>query len=613
MGGKRRQMKGEAGTGIRFDRNNLDRSASPYLLQHAGNPVWWQEWNRGVLDHAVSQDKLLLVSSGYSTCHWCHVMAAGAFSDPETADFLNRNFVCIKIDREERPDIDQFLMHFCQEQNGTCGWPLNVFLTPGVRPFFALTYAPAHHEDGRMSFLDVAAQISGYYAKYGHTVQPFQIAETRPRETRETALISDLSDFYDDDFGGFGRGQKFPPHTTLLFLLYRLAGEEDPRIRVMCTETLDAMRMKGLHDHLQGGFFRYCTDRKWTIPHFEKMLYDQAMALWTYALAFKILEKEEYRTTALKTLACLEETFLHERFFVTAFNADTEHAEGATYLWSRQELAGTLTPEAFDTFTEAYDISEEGNFEGRNHLIRKSDAETEEIERKLLSLRNQRAQPSRDDKILSGGNALVAVALIQAGRLLDRPELEEKGSALTQRILDLFRHGTSLGHSLFNGHMNDHNFLTDIAALLLAVSLLAETNDRWFHIMEELTISLLTFRENGKWVESRAEDFMPVGASWFDHPTPSGVSLAEMVLTRAAILTGNDLPPMEYVRPWISDFYNINVMIRNGRFHVYTTSRPLPWSTIPAHSIQKRGTPETDCYRGSCQVMPILMPPLKSP
>lgn len=608
MGGEKRQMKGEAGTGNCFDRNNLDRSASPYLLQHAGNPVWWQEWGIEVLDHAVRQDKPLLVSSGYSTCHWCHVMAAGAFSDPVTADFLNRHFVCIKIDREQRPDIDQFLMHFCQEQNGSGGWPLNVFLTPGVRPFFALTYAPAHEEGGRISFLEVATQIAGYYAKYGHTVQPFQIAETRPQETQETALISDLSNFYDDDYAGFGRGQKFPPHSTLLFLLYRLAGEEDPIVRVMCTETLDAMRMRGLHDHLQGGFFRYCVDRQWTIPHFEKMLYDQAMALWTFALAFKVLRKEEFRKTARKILACLDESYLHKGFYVTAFNADTEHVEGATYLWSREELAGTLTPEEFNAFTEAYDISEEGNFEGRNHLLRKSNAELQEIERKLLALRNQRPQPSRDDKILSGLNALVATALIQAGRLLDRPELEEKGSALTQRILDVFRNSTSLGHSLFKGKRHDQPFLSDISSLLLAITLLAETSDKWFKTMEELTQVLLTFREEGKWVESRADDFRPVGASWFDHPTPSGVSLAEMALTRSAILSGNDLPPTEYVRPWMSDFYNINVMIRNGLFHVYTTAKPLPWNSLPAHAIQKRGIPETDCYRGSCQVKPDLAP-----
>jgi uncharacterized protein YyaL (SSP411 family) len=539
-------------------------------------------------------------------------MAAGAFSDPATADFLNRNFVCIKIDREQRPDIDQFLMHFCQEQNGSGGWPLNVFLTPGVRPFFALTYAPAHEEGGRISFLEIATLIAGYSTQYGHTVQPFQITETRPPVTPEATLVSDLSHFYDDDFGGFGRGQKFPPHSTLLFLLYRLAGEEDPIVRVMCTETLDAMRMRGLHDHLQGGFFRYCVDRQWTIPHFEKMLYDQAMALWTFALAFKVLGKEEYRITARKILACLEESFLHEGFYVTAFNADTEHVEGATYLWSREELAGILTPEEFEAFSETYHITGEGNFEGCNHLIRKNDRSLEETERKLLTIRNLRSQPSRDDKILSGLNALVAVSLIQAGRLLDQPELEEKGSALTERLVENFWNGTSLGHSRFNGKLRDQPFLTDISALLLAVTLLAETGEKWFRIMEELAQSLLTFRENGKWVESRAEDFHPVEAAWFDHPTPSGVSLAEMALTRAAILNGNDLTPTEYLRPWMSDFYNLNVLIRNGLFHVYTTTKPLPGSTIPANVVQKRGTPETDCYRGICQVMPNPAPASKN-
>lgn len=597
-----------------FSRNTLDVATSPYLLQHAGHPVWWQEWSREVLDHALVEDKPLLVSSGYSTCHWCHVMAAGAFSDPATAGFLNQHFVCIKIDREQRPDIDQVLMQFMQEQNGHGGWPLNVFLTPGGDPFFALTYAPVREEGGRISFLEVAQQIIGYYRKHGRFVQPFAPGESPPPVMGELPPVDELARYYDEEYGGFGRGQKFPPHSTLLFLLYRLAAEETPLARTISIETLDAMQRGGLHDHLQGGFFRYCVDRRWTIPHFEKMLYDQVMALWVFALAFKVLEREEYRTTAEKILLCLEETFEREGFYITAYDADTGHEEGATYLWSYRELQEALSPEEFSRLKEIYLLTEEGNFEGRNHLVRRpfqtpahpdtSPLSPEPVVARLLALRKQRPQPSCDEKVLSGLNALAATALIQAGRLMRRPDLEEKGENLVGHLLATFWDGNSLGHSAFRGEIQRHAFLTDTAALLLAVTLLAETRDGWDKVTEELTDALLTFREEGRWMEARSEDFRPVEAAWFDHPTPSGVSLAEMALTRTAILRGNDYPPAPYYHPSVCGFLNINALIRNGEFHIITTLKTLRPEDLPAHTIQKRGSPETDCFRGTCRLYP---------
>ncbi len=273
-----------------YRRNNLDRSASPYLRQHRDNPVWWQEWSADVLAAAAARKKPLFVSVGYSTCHWCHVMAGEAFSDPATAEFLNRHFICVKVDRETRPDIDQYLMRFLLAQSGSGGWPLNVFLTPDLRPVFALTYAPARAGAGMPPLAALAERVLDYLTPPVADVRPFA---SRPGEARggcrgqragraagrATTPCTAAS----------ARGQKFPPHSTLLFMLYRLCLGADPELAAACRLTLDAMRLGGLHDHLQGGIFRYCVDPEWTIPHFEKMLYDQAMALWCFALAEKVL------------------------------------------------------------------------------------------------------------------------------------------------------------------------------------------------------------------------------------------------------------------------------------------------------------------------------------
>ncbi len=589
-----------------FRRNNLDKSSSPYLLQHAGNPIWWQEWSRDALEQAVNDNKPVFVSTGYATCHWCHVMAAGAFSDTATASYLNHNYICIKVDREQRPDIDQIMMHFIQTQSGSGGWPLNVFLTPDLRPIYALTYAPASSEGNRMSFLDIAKSVRQYFGTNGKGVPVFNALEEEPPVAAEETLVEKLASYFDHEYGGFGTGQKFPPHSTLLFLLYLLPVKDDAEIRTLCTSTLDAMMLRGLNDHLQGGIFRYCVDREWTIPHFEKMLYDQAMALWCYSLGYKVTGKEDYKIMAEKIVRCLDECFEEDGLYISAFNADTGHEEGATYLWSFREIEGALDPEDFQRFCEAYIISEEGNFEGLNHLIRKNNNPLNDIEDRLLNIRRSRKQPSSDDKIVCGINALVAAAMIQASRMLGKPELEEKAADTVKRLLDRFRDGATLGHSYYNGLLQKQSFLSDAGAMLTAITMLFENNKAWGDEMTSIALYVESFREDGKWIELRAEDFQTVYASWFDHPVPSGVSFAETGLTRVALLTGKDCEPADYRMPFQSDFYNIKALISNGLFHVYTTVKPIPWMQIPANSIQKRGEPETDCYNGVCRVTDLM-------
>ena len=587
----------------KFRRNNLDRSSSPYLKQHLDNPVWWQEWSSAVIDYAKVTGKPLFVSVGYSTCHWCHVMASEAFSDERTAKYLNDNFICIKVDREQRPDIDQYLMEFIQKQTGRGGWPLNVFLTPSLNPVFALTYAPAYQKDSMNSFLSIVQQVYTYYRKHSLDIQSFIPVAEKPDVSEELNLTETLYSYFDREDGGFGRGQKFPSHTTLLFMLYQLSAGNDQSIREMCSKTLEAIRMRGLNDHLQGGIFRYCVDARWTIPHFEKMLYDQAMALWIYSLAYRVLDNPSYKAMAENILRCLMESFEEDGYFITAHDADTGHEEGSTYVWSFEELKEALSEKEFSDFTETYYITGEGNFEGSNHLIRRNDEVVKDIEEKLLILRKARKQPSRDDKILCGINSLTAIALIQAARSLGRPDLEIEAGRLVRRVIERFWDGTILAHSYSDNVLQKQGFLTDAAALFTAVTMLYEGDQKWLPDMNTFEKYLSSFREGDAWIESSIDDFRTVHASWFDHPVPSGAGLAEMGRIRAAVLRGQDIPAREYLQPYQSDFYNITSLICNGRFHIVTSHKAIDWHDLPVNSIQLRGEPEQDCYMGTCRLI----------
>lgn len=591
-----------------FHRNNLDRSSSPYLIQHSGNPVWWQEWNSDVLKYAIEVNKPLFVSVGYATCHWCHVMAAEAFSDEATAAFLNQHFISIKIDREQRPDIDQFMMDFINRQTGSGGWPLNVFLTPTLHPVYALTYAPARDTSTMNSFLSLAGKVLEFYNQNGDKIPAFPQTANIPDVAEDDAPERILSNYYDQENGGFGTNHKFPPHSTLLYLLYQLSVGESPSLSTICTKTLDAMMLRGLNDHLQGGIYRYCVDREWTIPHFEKMLYDQAMSLWTFSLAYKVTGKSGYKKMSEKILKCLNESFDRNGLFISAHDADTEHHEGLTYLWSYDQLDQALDPDEFERFRESYHITREGNFEGKTHLIRTNDNPLDEIEAKLLRIRRERIQPSTDDKVLSGINALTAVAMIHAARYLDNPLTEGTAAKLVTRLRRTFMKGSSLGHSLYSCNIQEQPFLFDAAALLYAVTLLFENDDGWGSFMDEMAKYVLSFREGESWIESKASDFPPVYASWFDHPVPSSVSMAEMSISRYELLRGKDLEPLGYRQPFQCDFYNINVMLHNGLFHVCTSNEVLDWSLLPVNSVQVRGAHEQDCYMGVCRPLNVHGP-----
>jgi uncharacterized protein YyaL (SSP411 family) len=417
----------------------------------------------------------------------------------------------------------------------------------------------------------------------------------------------------------------------LLYLLYAQTLAADEQMAAACRLTLDQMQQRGLHDHLQGGIFRYCVDEQWTIPHFEKMLYDQALALWTYVLASQVLGDEAYRQMADGLVRCLHECFADNGFYISAHDADTNHQEGATYLWAWSELQAVLTAAELAVLQTVYDLPPQGNYEGKIHLIRReqprptaaamsetpsaaASAETVEtpsatasdvaaVEAKLLLIRRQRPQPERDDKILSGLNALTATALIQAARLLDRPELEAEAAALVTRLLGRFwdEEKSVFYHAWRQDTLQPAAFLFDAASLLTTVTYLAEGDPQWLAWLPRLTAAVEAFRREGSWLEAQVSDFQPVPAAWFDQPVPASPSLAELGLARAAILLDQPLAPADYRQPWQLDFYNLAMLLRNGHFHVVTTGAPVAWADLPLNALQRHGEPASDCFQGACR------------
>jgi hypothetical protein len=639
---------------VDLSRNNLDKARSPYLLQHADNPVHWQEWSEPVIAAAREQNTPLFVSVGYSTCHWCHVMAHEAFSDDEVAAYLNEHFVPIKVDREERPDIDQFLMSFLVASTGQGGWPLNAFVSPDLTPFFALTYVPVQPRYGMPGMKEILQKVSSFYQGREEPLQAFDpqnaAAGTRLRtdegnDPGEDQALEGIrqaqANRFDREHAGFGSAQKFPPHCTLLYMLHDAAlqrelarqhgtgsaagggsapgggtgsagGGSSDRLepRSMAAQTLRAMQLRGLHDHLQGGIFRYCVDREWTVPHFEKMLYDQAMALWYYASAFKELGEESFKATARGIITCLEETFREQELLVAAHDADTEGAEGGTYIWEQDELAETLDKQEFELLKEVFEISDNGNFHGSIHLVRRvPDAELDkekratltETLRKLLERRKRRSQPSVDRKIVTSWNALAGVAYIVAGRALSEQEYIDTGLSLFDALWRHHWSGTMLVHSSLDGSAGEQEYLSDYAAMALCATYCGEETPGYEEPLQAMLRGMEQFKTDGGWLEARNRDFHPIPADSFDSPVPSTLALARMAQIRAALLRAQDHEALPFHAPTASDFANVAALYSRGYIHVYESMEKLPWSQLPLHALQRRGEHPQDCFMGVCR------------
>ena len=565
--------------------NRLTGETSPYLLQHAHNPVDWYPWGPEALAKAKAEDKPIFLSIGYAACHWCHVMERESFEDAATAEDMNRDFVAIKVDREERPDLDQVYMAAVQAMTGSGGWPMSVFLTPDGHPFYSGTYFPPEPAHGLPSFRQALAGAArawraerlGVVAS-GQRLVDSLVAQNRlptdgPEPTSELLAQAEdaLQSRFDTLNGSWGGAPKFPQPMTIDFLLRRFASGV-PKSGAMVRYTLDRMADGGIHDQLGGGFHRYATDPIWLVPHFEQMLYDNAQLARTYLRAWDVFRSKDGRATlpawltAYREIAegvleyLLRELRRDDGSFAASQDADTGGVEGATFTWSAAEIREVLGDDA-PLLTATYGVRDEGNWEGRTILSRihpaagedgavdpAREARLAEMRARLLERRTTRRQPARDDKAIAGWNGLAIGALADAARLLPSPAAERYGMAAIDAaetiLAGLRRPDGRLGRSWKDGRSSGEGVLEDYADLadgLLALYQ-ATFDERWFTIARELADTILDhFEDPAGGFFDTADDHEALVTrpkDPQDNATPSGGSMATLVLLRLAALTG---------------------------------------------------------------------------
>ena len=439
--------------------NRLIHEKSPYLLQHAYNPVDWFSWSQEAFDKARQEDKPIFLSIGYSTCHWCHVMERECFEDDEVADILNKNFIAIKVDREERPDIDNIYMSFCQMMTGSGGWPMTIVMTPEQKPFFAGTYFPKRSSMNMPGLIDILLQVIAEWnenkhdlvkasGKFVDAILPqFYIENGGVKLTRDifTRAYESLVSSFDDIYGGFGSAPKFPTPQNLYFLLryYNATGQK--KALDMAEKTLESMYRGGIFDHIDGGFCRYSTDRKWLVPHFEKMLYDNALLVIAYTECYQATRKNIYAQAVRRTLRyIIRDMTDDDGGFYSAMDADSEGVEGKFYLWDIKEIQEILGDSDARSFCDYYGMTEKGNFNGKNipnringynNLIYDEDY-IRRLREKVFQHRIKRISPYKDDKTLTGWNGLMIAAMSIAGRVLDDEIYVETAERAAQFILN---------------------------------------------------------------------------------------------------------------------------------------------------------------------------------
>jgi uncharacterized protein YyaL (SSP411 family) len=537
--------------------NRLASATSPYLLQHADNPVDWHEWGEEAFLVARRERKPVLLSVGYAACHWCHVMAHESFEDPETARLMNEHFVNIKVDREERPDVDAIYMDALQAMSGHGGWPMTVFLTPEGEPFYAGTYFPPEDRHGMPGFrrvlLGVAEawrdrreELAGQGKRVVEVISQAARGSTDPlTEDLLREAVRGLRQAFDTEWGGFGRAPKFPQPMTLEVLLRaHLRGYEGAL--EMVTVTLDRMASGGMYDQLGGGFHRYSTDRVWLVPHFEKMLYDNAQLARLYARAWQVTRRDHYRDVATETLDyLLREMRQPEGGFSSAQDADSEGVEGKFFAWSWDELVEVAGQEV----AEWLGASPGGNWEGTNVLRRTRDEPPEgwgEARRRLMASRERRVRPETDDKVLASWNGLAISALAVAGRALGRSEYVDTATHTADFVLTaLRREDGRLLRAWRQGRTSGPAYSDDHALLAGACLDLYETtfDVRWFEEARRLADDLVRLfhdPEAGGFFQtgSDAETLVIRPQELADNAVPSGNSVAAEVLQRLSLFTG---------------------------------------------------------------------------
>ncbi len=564
--------------------NRLGREQSPYLLQHAHNPVDWFPWEAEAFERAAAEDKPVFLSIGYSTCHWCHVMERESFEDAEVAALMNEAFVSIKVDREERPDIDGVYMTVAQMLTGAGGWPLTVIMTPDKRPFFAGTYFPKHSQPGRIGMLDLVPRVAHLWATRRDEVLSSAARITgslsQPPATGGTAELSQgtlreayrqLSRVFDETWGGFGHAPKFPTPHNLSFLLryWSRTGEEDA-LR-MVEDSLQAMQAGGIRDHLGGGFHRYSTDARWLVPHFEKMLYDQAMLAVAYAEAYQATGRPDFRVTAEGILEYLARDLTDAGGgLYSAEDADSEGEEGKFYLWTAAALAELLEPNEAALLADVYGVEASGNFRdeatrrltGANILFLRRPleavAESEGLpvgvlqerlasaREVLRAARNKRVRPHLDDKILTDWNGLAIAALSIASVAFDQPEYRRRAEAATAFVLDNLRLPDGrLLHRYRDGVAGIPANLDDYAFLVWGLIELYEAGYESRHLETALDLTEEQVRhfwdgESGGFFFSPddGEQLLVRKREIYDGAIPSGNSVSALNLLRLGRLTG---------------------------------------------------------------------------
>ncbi|MEX2446476.1 MAG: thioredoxin domain-containing protein [Dehalococcoidia bacterium] len=562
--------------------NRLAQETSPYLRQHAENPVDWYPWGDDAFARARTEGKPILLSIGYSTCHWCHVMAHESFENPEIAATMNEHFVNIKVDREERPDVDSVYMAVTQALTGQGGWPMTVFLTPDLEPFYAGTYFPPVDQYGRPGFPRLLESIRHAWAEDRTRVRESAATITsRMREATEQVAVRDgtispdaparvveaLRRTYDAEWGGFGGAPKFASATTLEFLLQhhaRTGGDsETPDALEIATHTLRRVVEGGMYDHLGGGFARYSVDARWLVPHFEKMLYDNAQLARLYLHAWQATGEPLFARVARETLDyLLREMREPEGGFASAQDADSEGIEGKFFLWTAAEVDEVLGPDDGDLFRAVFGVTEEGNFEdphhrdltGRNVLSRRRplaevaaergldaadlEARVDEMRARMYAVREQRIHPGRDDKVLTSWNGLVLSALAEGARILDEPRYREAALANAAFVRERMWDGRALRHTYRSGEAKVDGLLDDYAHYGLGlVDLYRATGDlehlQWAGALLETAVDQFHDDEAGGFFEAPldGEELILRQKPLFDTPTPSGNGAMALLAT----------------------------------------------------------------------------------
>lgn len=601
---KKKENKQSESKKIKARPNRLIHEKSPYLLQHVYNPVDWYPWGEEAFRRAKEDNKPIFLSIGYSTCHWCHVMAHESFENPEVAKLMNEVFISIKVDREERPDLDNIFMSVCQMMTGSGGWPLTIIMTPDKNPFFATTYIPKKTRLGRVGLMELIPRLKKLWKTQHDELisRANQITMAIKQQISEYVSIEELDETtlklayahlamrFDNVYGGFSSAPKFPTPHNLLFLLRYWKRKGKEKALEMVERTLEAIQFGGIKDHIGFGFHRYSTDNRWILPHFEKMLYDQALLGMTYTEAYQATGKEKYAKTAHEIFTyILRDMTSEEGGFYSAEDADSEGEEGKFYLWTKNEIKNVLDREESDLVFEIFNIEEDGNFyeeatgkkKGKNilHLTeslkefsssrkipeKELQKRMEEVRKKLYNYREGRIHPDKDDKILTDWNGLMIAALAKGARTLDERQYGEAAKRAADFILKNMR--TSDGrllHRYRDGQATIQAHVDDYAFLIWGLLELYEANFQvgYLRAIIELNKDLIDhYWDEDKggfyFIADDAEEILVRQKSIYDGAVPSGNSVAMLDLLRLGRITAN--PDYEEKAAQIARTFSMNI------------------------------------------------------